>query len=79
MTHLAYSTHADTRMNQRGMRKADIELILRYGTAVTPDRFCLKKRDVNDVITRHRREIQQLERLRSRTVVVNGDVIVTCF
>ena len=79
MSDMSWSRHATQRMNQRGLRKTDIDLILRCGTPITRDRIQLRRTDVADAIAEHRREIQRLERLRDRTVVVREDIIVTCY
>ena len=79
MSGLVYSHHARTRMQQRGLRKRDIELIVDFGTRIADDAYLLRRRDVDRQIERRRREIQALERLRDHKVVVVDDTIVTCY
>ena len=76
---LRYSTHAETRMRQRGMREGDADLILAYGTQVDTEAWLLRDRDADRAIESHRREIQRLDRLRNRKVVVRGDHVVTAY
>ena len=76
---MTYTHHADIRMNQRGLRKKDVELIVEYGSQITDDRIQLRRQDVHAAITRLRRDIQRLEKLRGRVVVCDGREVVTCF
>lgn len=79
MTDLALSHHADTRMRQRGMREHDIELILDCATQMNDCEYLLTEKDAEREIRQRKREIQALERLRNRKVVVAGDLIVTAY
>ena len=64
-------------MQQRGTRKTDIALILRVGTQVDDECWLLLRRDVAREIEIRKREIQTLERLANRKVVVREDHIIT--
>ena len=79
MTELQYSGHAERRMNQRGIRKNDVELVHHYGTRLDDQSFLLKKQDVAREIWRRKKEIQALERLSGCKVVLSGDVVVTAY
>ena len=79
MSALVYSHHAQTRMQQRGLRKGDVELIVDFGTRVADDAYLLCRQDVDREIERRRREIQAFSRLRDHKVVVVDDTIVTCY
>ena len=74
-----YSPHAVQRLQQRGMRENDIDLVLACGTQVADDSFLLTERDVHRELRRRKREIQALERLCGVKVVVRQGVVVTCF
>ena len=74
-----YSIHAAQRLQQRGMREKDIDLVLACGTQVDDDSFLLTENDVAREKRRRKREIQTLERLSGVKVVVRQGVIVTCF
>lgn len=76
---LTYTRRAEMRMNQRGLRKKDVELVLQYGPQITDDRFELRRQDVHLAISRLRRDIQRFERLRGRVVVCDEGEIMTCF
>ena len=77
MSSLAYSNHARARMQQRGLRERDVELIVDCGTRVSEDAYILRRQDVDREIELPRREIQTLSRLRGRKVVVAADTVVT--
>ena len=79
MSGLVYSHHAQARMQQRGLRKRDIELIVGLGTRVADDAYLLRRQDVDREIEVRRREIQALGRLRDHKVVMVDDTIVTCY
>jgi hypothetical protein len=79
MLDLRLTDHAETRMRQRGFRKADVDLVLRVATRVADDAFFLTDKDAAREIERRRREIQQLERLRGSKLVVEGGALVTLY
>ena len=60
MNAIVLSRHAEMRIGQRGMRPCDLELIYRYGTAISNDIWFLKERDVRRETRRLNREIRQL-------------------
>ena len=74
-----YSIHAAQRLQQRGMREKDLDLVLACGTQVDDDSFLLTEKDVAREKRRRKLEIQALERLSGVKVVVRQGVIVTCF
>ena len=45
MTDLIYSRHARTRLQQRGMCKVDIPIILAYGTQIDDETYFMRNRD----------------------------------
>ena len=76
---LRYSTHAKLRTRQRGMRNGDVDLILDYGTQVDDEAWLLLDRDADRAIEFYKRQIQSVDRLRNRKVVVCGDHVVTAY
>ena len=64
-------------MNQRALRSEDLDLILQLGEQVAPDAYLMTDRTTDDEIARRKREIQQLERLRGKKLIVEGRTIVT--
>lgn len=78
-TSIGCTRHGETRMRQRGMKKGDAELILAYGTQVDAEAWFLRKRDVDRAIESRKQEIQTLERLRNRKVVVRGNRVITAY
>jgi hypothetical protein len=79
MDYVKISRHAVHRMNQRGFREQDIDLVLRCGTLISDDTFMLRNKDVDREIRDCKRELQQLERLRNSKIVVANGTLVTCF
>ncbi len=71
--------HAETRMQQRGWKSSDLDLFLDVASQVEPETYLLTDKDASREIARRKREIQSLERLRGKkVVVVDGSTIVTC-
>lgn len=75
---MRFSGHAIKRLRQRGMRPADVEVIVAYGTPVR-DGYLLRARDVNGVILELKEMIRALERLRKRVVIAEGQTVVTTY
>jgi hypothetical protein len=71
--------HTEMRMQQGGIRDSDLTLLLSAATQVAPDAYLLSRADAAREITRRKREIQMLERLCGRKVVVDGGSILTCY
>lgn len=70
--------HVTQRMQQRGLRAADLRLLLDEASQVAPDTLLLTERDAERAIRTRKREIQDLERLKGTKAVVEEGVIVTC-
>ena len=79
MTNITYSQHAETRMQQRGIRKTDIPVILAYGTQIDDETYFMRKRDANREIETRKREIQMLCRLANRKVVIRNGRVITAY
>ena len=79
MESLIYTRHADQRMQQRGIRKTDVELVRRCGTRIHDGFLLLTRRDSEREICQRKREIQALERLRGCKVLLDHDVVVTLY
>ena len=83
MTGLAFSVHADARMQQRGIRKKDVELVLKYGTPVDENAYILLRQDADREIELCKQEIKALSGLRDRglkvVVVPEDELVVTCY
>jgi len=73
---LSYSNHAKARIQQRGMRGKDIEMVLKAGTTIDDDSIVLLNHDVDREIKKRKQEIKMLERLRAVRVVLGADEIV---
>lgn len=77
MTALVVTRHTEARMRQRGFREGDLALLLEAATPVADDAWLLTATDADREISRRKREIEQLQRLRGCKVVVSDDAIVT--
>jgi hypothetical protein len=77
MTEHATTRHAETRQRQRGLRDADLGLVLATASQVAVDAYLMTDADVAREVAQRKNEIQRLERLRGVKVVVCDDVIVT--
>ncbi|MDE3260330.1 MAG: hypothetical protein OYM47_21050 [Gemmatimonadota bacterium] len=77
MNATTYTRHAETRTQQRGTRKGDIRLIQELGTPVDADTWLMRSRDVAREVASRKREIQMLERLRNRKVVIRDERLIT--
>jgi hypothetical protein len=62
MLDLTLTHHLCVRMRQRGLRDADLKLLLESATQVAPDAYLRTRSDVAREIAQRKREIQQLER-----------------
>ena len=76
---LTLTKHAQTRVRQRGIREADLPVIVAAGTPVDDDSLFLLAKDVDREIRLRKREIDALERLKGCRVVMDGDTVVTVY
>ena len=76
---LTYTVHAEERMQQRGMRKGDEEFIVELGTQIDDETWILLDRDARRAIEERKREIQRLDRLANRKVIMRGERLITAY
>lgn len=76
---IALTNHAEQRMRQRGIRDADIGLLLTVAERVSEDALLLTRQRAAREIERRRREIQQLERLRGTRLIIEDGALVTVY
>mgnify|MGYP004000973729 CR=1 FL=1 len=79
MNAISLSKHATERMQQRGVRLSDVDLILHCASEIGDDVYFLSRNDAEREIRRRKIEIQALERLCGLKLVVAGDTAVTCY
>ena len=79
MEGISYSKHATLRMQQRGLREGDIDLVITCGAQIDQDSILLRDKDAAREIEHRKREIQALERLRGCRLVISEGVFVTCY
>ena len=66
-------------MQQRGIRKTDIPIILACGTKIDDETYFMRNRDAVREIETRKREIQTLSRLANRKVVIRNGRVITSY
>ena len=79
MSDMIYTRHGRTRIQQRGFRGRDIRLIQEFGTPVDRNTWLMRRQDVAREIANRKREIQTLERLKNRKVVIRDERVITAY
>ena len=79
MTDLTITRHGHVRMSQRGIRQADLEVILMHGTDIGRNRIMLKRRDAAEAIRTLKKQITNIERLTDKVLVVEDGRLVTAY
>lgn len=79
MIDIHYAPHAETRMQQRAIRKKDVPLIIELGTQIDDETWFMCNRDVTREIESLKREIHRLERLANCKVVMRGGRVITAY
>ena len=79
MNELSSTAHATARKTQRGFRTDDFDQIISHGTPVGDMEIMLTDKDVARAIRKRKKEIQTLERLKNRIVVVDGRRVITAY
>ena len=75
---MRYSKHAQVRLKQRALRKADVDFILQHGSRDGELQF-LCREDVQELISQAKLLISIANRLKGKSVVVAGNVVVTAY
>ena len=76
---LSLTRHAETRMRQRGIRDADVNLLFEVGERVSDDVLQLTRRRAVQDITKLRRKIQQIERLCGTKLILEEGTLITVY
>jgi hypothetical protein len=79
MSEFSLTHHAEVRLRQRGLRDADIALLMDAATPVGGDAWLMTDADAAREIARRKREIQRIGHLRGVKIVITGDVVVTAY
>ena len=79
MTALPMTRHGQARMQQRGIRMSDLEVLLAHGTDIGRDRVMLRKRDAAKLIRGLKKQISKIERLTDKVLVVPEGELVTTY
>ena len=64
-------------MQQRGIRKTDISIIIARGTQIDDETYFMRNRDAVLEIETRKRGIQTLSRLANRKVVIRNGRVIT--
>ena len=72
------SKHAFTRIQQRGMRPPDIDLILLFGTEMSGG-YIFNRKDVQITVSELKKLISRLERLTGTAIFTAEDVVKTSY
>ncbi len=72
------SHHAVVRMNQRGYRPTDLDLVQEIATEV-PDGLYVRQKDVDQKIRELEQEVERLRRLAGTYVVESSELIVAIY
>lgn len=78
-TPLHLSKHARTRIRQRGLKEADMELIRRTGTSIGDDCIVLLEKDSQREIAKRKQEIEDIQRLCGCVVILAESTVVTTY
>ena len=78
MASLHLTRHAQSRVRQRGVREADLDLIYRFGTEVA-DGVVLRQEDVIAVEQEVKLLVNRLHTLKGRFIAVHGDTVLTTY
>ncbi|MDF2233146.1 hypothetical protein P2H44_11345 [Albimonas sp. CAU 1670] len=79
MSTFSYTRHVEARMRQRGLRDADLALVMEVASPVGDDAWLLTDADADDEIVRLKHRLQRVERLRGTKVVLLGDAVITAY
>ncbi|WP_417280026.1 hypothetical protein [Celeribacter sp.] len=77
MLELKVTNHAEIRRQQRGFRKADIDVLVALGEPCGHDGYRIPRRAAQDEIQRLKARIRQIERLSESIAIVRGKTVIT--
>lgn len=78
ISNLRTTKHAATRLQQRGFKSGDVEIIEQFGTP-SDDGFLMLGKDADLAIAELKAVISEIERLKNRFIVVKGASIVSAY
>jgi len=73
------SSHAERRMQQRGFRVDDLEVILKCGTQLDSESYLLLDKDITREIGQLEEKRRRLERLRGCKLILRANTVITCY
>ncbi|WBQ11044.1 DUF4258 domain-containing protein [Hyphomonadaceae bacterium ML37] len=78
MTELTLTKHARTRLQQRGLKAKDIELIAEYGETIERG-LLMTAEAVDEALADLRNKISRLEKLKGRVLITDGEIAITTY
>ena len=72
------TSHAQQRLQQRGLNSEDLDLIVKHGTETT-DGYILRRADVHAAEQTLKRLIERLYRLEGKFIVADGNDVITAY
>ena len=72
------SRHGEIRFSQRGVRPADLDLIIEYASEVD-DGLLIMRRDVQRIEADMKKQLDRIQKLEGKYIVIRDDTIVTAF
>jgi hypothetical protein len=79
MNSIFLTRHAEQRTSQRGFLRSGIETIFHHGEMISDQEVLMTDREINARIMELKNEIQSLDKLRNRKLVVDGSTIITSY
>lgn len=79
MLHVDFTNHAQERLQQRGFRRFDVDLVLEAASEIQPNVYVLTDQDAAREIKRRKKEIQHFERLRGAALVIDEGRLITMY
>jgi hypothetical protein len=78
MKGVTLSRHAIRRLEQRSISESDVDLVIRLGTEVQ-DGYLMIERDCQTLVDELKRDIQRIQRLSGKRIVIDGSHVITAF
>lgn len=77
MSSFSLARHGEQRTAQRGFLHSGIKTIIQFGEMISDQELLMTNREISARIMELKSEIQRLDKLRNRKLVVDGSTIVT--
>ncbi len=78
MKNFISTNHLIKRESLRGFQSGDVDYILNHGKQIQ-NSICMLSSLCRDLVDKHKKEIKRIERLKGKTVIVEGGIAITTF